>query len=258
VVATSDRPAAQRVAAAWTATAIAEAFRDQGQDVLLLLDSVTRFAMAQRELGLAAGEPPTTRGYPPSVFNMLPRLVERTGRTNCGSITAFYTILVEGDDDNEPISDALRGLLDGHIMLSRDLAAESHWPPIDLLGSLSRLQPHLISPEMNKAAAAARRHLSEYRRHADLISIGAYRAGSDPQVDAAIAMREPLRQFLIQDAEELASIDQSQASLIQLMRVADANNAAAQIPAADAPVDDQQDPVSQEVDQESHQVARGQ
>jgi flagellum-specific ATP synthase len=244
VVATSDRPAAQRVSAAWTATAIAEAFRDQGQNVLLLLDSVTRFAMAQRELGLAAGEPPTTRGYPPSVFNMLPRLVERTGRTNCGSITAFYTILVEGDDENEPISDALRGLLDGHIMLSRDLAAESHWPPIDLLRSLSRLQPHLISPEMTKAAAAARRHLSEYRRHADLISIGAYRAGSDPQVDQAIAMREPLRQFLTQDAQELAPIDQSQASLIQLMRVAAANNAAGQIPAADAPVDDQQNPVS--------------
>jgi flagellum-specific ATP synthase len=176
---------------------------------------------------------------------MLPRLVERTGRTSRGSITAFYTVLVEGDDDNEPISDALRGLLDGHIMLSRALAAESHWPPIDLLGSLSRLQPHLISPEMKQATATARRHLSEYRRHADLISIGAYRAGSDPQVDAAIAMREPLRQFLIQDAQELASIDQSQESLIQLIRVADANNAAAQVPTTKDPVDDQQNPVAQ-------------
>ncbi len=167
--------------------------------------------MAQRELGLAAGEPPTTRGYPPSVFNMLPRLVERTGRTSRGSITAFYTVLVEGDDNNEPIADALRGLLDGHIMLSRDLAAESHWPPIDVLASLSRLQPHLISPEMIEATSKARRHLSEYRHHADLISIGAYRAGSDPRVDAAIAMREPLKQFLTQDAQQLAS-DRSVAS----------------------------------------------
>lgn len=222
VVATSDRPAAQRVSAAWTATAIAEAFRDEGQDVLLLLDSVTRFAMAQRELGLASGEPPTTRGYPPSVFNMLPRLVERTGRTNRGSITAFYTVLVEGDDNNEPIADTLRGLLDGHIMLSRDLAAESHWPPIDVLASLSRSQPHLISPEMTAATAAARRHLSEYRHHSDLISIGAYRAGSDPRVDAAIAMREPLKQFLTQDEQELTPIAQSQAKLIQCMRLSSA------------------------------------
>ncbi len=219
VVATSDRPAAQRVSAAWTATAIAEAFRDEGQDVLLLLDSVTRFAMAQRELGLAAGEPPTTRGYPPSVFNMLPRLVERTGRTSRGSITAFYTVLVEGDDNNEPIADTLRGLLDGHIMLSRELAAESHWPPIDVLASLSRSQPHLISPELAEATSTARRHLSEYRHHADLISIGAYRAGSDPRVDAAIAIREPLKQFLTQDEQVLAPIDQSQAELVQLMRM---------------------------------------
>lgn len=218
VVATSDRPAAQRVSAAWTATAIAEAFRDEGQDVLLLLDSVTRFAMAQRELGLAAGEPPTTRGYPPSVFNMLPQLVERTGRTKKGSITAFYTVLVEGDDNNEPIADTLRGLLDGHIMLNRQLASESHWPPIDVLESLSRLQPHLIDVEMNKATSLARRHLSEYRRHADLISIGAYRAGSDPQVDAAIAMREPLKSLLTQQATEIAGLEQSHASLKQLMK----------------------------------------
>ena len=217
VVATSDRPAAQRVSAAWTATAVAESFRDEGKDVLLLLDSVTRFAMAQRELGLAVGEPPTTRGYPPSVFNMLPRLVERTGRTNRGSITAFYTVLVEGDDNNEPIADTLRGLLDGHIMLSRKLAAESHWPPIDVLESLSRLQPHLISDEMSKATALARRHLSEYRQHADLISIGAYRAGSDPRVDAAIGFREPLRELLIQDSAEIAAISQSQARLVQLV-----------------------------------------
>ena len=216
VVATSDQPAAQRVSAAWTATAIAESFRDSGENVLLLLDSVTRFAMAQRELGLAAGEPPTTRGYPPSVFNLLPRLVERSGRTRRGSITAFYTVLVEGDDHNEPIADSLRGLLDGHIMLSRDLAAESHWPPIDVLQSLSRLQPHLVPAEVLQATSTARQHLSEYRRHADLISIGAYRTGSDPRVDAAITMREPLREFLRQDARELASMEQSMQGLIEL------------------------------------------
>lgn len=219
VVATSDRPAAQRVSAAWTATAIAETFRDQGQNVLLLLDSVTRFAMAQRELGLAAGEPPTTRGYPPSVFNMLPRLVERTGRTSKGSITAFYTVLVEGDDNNEPIADTLRGLLDGHIMLNRELTSEAHWPPIDVLESLSRLQPHLISAEMTSVVAEARRHLSTYRRNADLISIGAYRAGSDPSIDAAIAMREPMKMLLTQGAEEIAPLAQSQAALSQLIQL---------------------------------------
>ena len=218
VVATSDRPAAQRVCAAWTATAIAETYRDEGHNVLLLLDSVTRFALAQRELGLAAGEPPTTRGYPPSVFNLLPRLVERSGRTSRGSITAFYTVLVEGDDNNEPVADTLRGLLDGHIMLSRALAEESHWPPIDVLQSLSRLQPQLVSPEVSQAVVAARQHLSEYRRHADLISIGAYRNGSDPRVDAAIAMRDPLRNFLVQDARRIAELTSSQSELIRLLR----------------------------------------
>lgn len=218
VVATSDRPAAQRVGAAWTATAIAESFRDEGRDVLLLLDSVTRFALAGRELGLAAGEPPTTRGYPPSVFNQLPRLVERAGRTRQGSITAFYTVLVEGDDPNEPIADALRGLLDGHVVLSRALASEAHWPPIDVLESLSRLQPHLVSPEVATAAAAARRHLSEYRRHADLIAIGAYRRGSDPNVDAAIAIREPLRGLLTQTAEQIATISDTHAALVATVR----------------------------------------
>lgn len=218
VVATSDRPAAQRVAAAWTATAIAEAFRDDGENVLLLLDSVTRFAIAQRELGLAVGEPPTTRGYPPSVFNLLPRLVERAGRTSRGSITAFYSVLVEGDDNNEPIADSLRGLLDGHIMLSRKLAAQSHWPPIDVLDSLSRLQPHLVTPQVSQAVSTARRHLGQYRQHADLISIGAYRQGSDPSIDAAIAMRGPLNQLFNQHSDELASMPQSQAALVQLMQ----------------------------------------
>ena len=217
VVATSDRPAAQRVSAAWTATAIAEAYRDQGENVLLLLDSVTRFAMAQRELGLAAGEPPTTRGYPPSVFNLLPRLVERACRTKRGSITAFYTVLVEGDDHNEPIADTLRGLLDGHLVLSRDLAANAHWPPIDILQSLSRLQPHLVSSEALQLATIARQHLSEYHRNADLISIGAYRQGSDPRVDAAIAMREPLNMFLRQEATQITSLEDSNRMLTQLV-----------------------------------------
>jgi flagellum-specific ATP synthase len=217
VVATSDRPAAQRVSAAWTATAIAESYRDAGQNVLLLIDSVTRFALAQRELGLAAGEPPTTRGYPPSVFNLLPRLVERSGRSGSGSITAFYTVLVEGDDHNEPVADALRGLLDGHLVLSRSLAEESHWPPIDVLQSLSRLQPQLVAPEVYQAVAVARQHLSEYRRHADLISIGAYRAGSDPRIDAAIAFRDPLRRFLVQDARTMTRLPQSQNDLVRLL-----------------------------------------
>jgi flagellum-specific ATP synthase len=217
VVATSDRPAAQRVAAAWTATAIAEHFRDCGQDVLLLLDSVTRFATAQRELGLAAGEPPTTRGYPPSVFNLLPRLVERAGRTTTGSITAFYTVLVEGDDNNEPIADTLRGLLDGHIVLSRALASESHWPPIDVLESISRLQPHLVSLQAKQAIAAARRLLSIYRDNRDLISIGAYRGGSDPNVDLAIAMRTPLNNFLRQSSDQRTPLKEAQATLMQLM-----------------------------------------
>ncbi|TWU41744.1 FliI/YscN family ATPase [Novipirellula artificiosorum] len=218
VVATSDRPAAQRIAATWTATAIAESFRDEGKNVLLLVDSVTRLAMAQRELGLAAGEPPTTRGYPPSVFNLLPQVVERAGRTNHGSITAFYTVLVEGDDNNEPIADTLRGLLDGHIVLSRDLAAQAHWPPIDVLQSLSRLQPHLVPADTMKTVNSARAHLSTYQKNADLISIGAYRTGSDPNVDAAIAMRDPMKLFLSQDASEIAPMEQSLTALEALIR----------------------------------------
>jgi flagellum-specific ATP synthase len=218
VVATSDQPAAQRVLAAWTATAMAEAFRDRGENVLLLLDSVTRFAMAQRELGLAAGEPPTTRGYPPSVFNMLPRLVERAGRTGTGSITAFYSVLVEGDDPNEPIADTLRGLLDGHILLSRHLAAHAQWPPIDVLESLSRAQPHLVEDQVIRAVNTARGHLSMYRKNEDLISIGAYRQGSDPAIDASIAMRKPLASFFAQNASDLTPIGQSQSALVTLMQ----------------------------------------
>ncbi len=221
VVATSDQPASLRMQAAWTATAIAEAIRDTGKNVLLLIDSVTRFAMAQRELSLAAGEPPTTRGYTPSVFASLPRLVERAGRTQHGSITAFYSVLVEGDDNNEPIADTMRGLLDGHFVLSRALAGESHWPAIDVLQSLSRLQPHLVSANVKNAADQLRRWLSEYRKHADLISIGAYRSGTNAMLDRAIALREPARMLLTQESSESIAIDQSHAMMVALTSMAE-------------------------------------
>lgn len=216
VVATSDQPASLRVQAAWTATGIAESMRDAGQNVLLLVDSVTRLAMAQRELSLAAGEPPTTRGYTPSVFAALPKLVERAGRTESGSITAFYSVLVEGDDNNEPIADTMRGLLDGHIVLSRALAMDAYWPAIDVLESLSRLQPHLVDRPIAAAADSLRRDLSEYRRHSDLISIGAYRAGTNPALDRAIAIREPARALLTQRSDELFTLQQTQTALVAL------------------------------------------
>ncbi len=216
VVATSDKPAAQRLSAAWTATSIAEQFRDEGHNVLLLVDSVTRFAMAQRELGLAAGEPPTTRGYPPSVFNLLPQLVERAGRTEKGSITAFYTVLVEGDDHNEPIADAIRGLLDGHIVLNRRLAQGGHFPPIDIPQSVSRLQNHLVSPEVNAAVLKIREHMVQYEISEDLISIGAYRSGTDPRIDAAIAMRDPIGELLRQASDEQTPLIEAQQSIVRL------------------------------------------
>ncbi|MCE9545088.1 MAG: FliI/YscN family ATPase [Planctomycetia bacterium] len=218
VVATSDEPALARVHAASTATAVAEYFRDQGQDVLLLMDSLTRFATAQREIGLAAGEPPTTRGYPPSVFAQLPKLVERAGRTQHGSITAFYTVLVEGDDPNEPISDTVRGLLDGHTWLSRRLASQGHYPAVDVLGSISRLMTEVADPAHRAAAAAVRQALAVYREHEDLITIGAYRAGSNANLDAAIAMREPIQQFLQQDVSEASQVTAVREQLLALQR----------------------------------------
>lgn len=220
VVATSDRPAAQRLSAAMTATSIAEQFRDDGHNVLLLVDSLTRFAMAQRELGLAAGEPPTTRGYPPSVFNMLPQLVERAGRTEKGSITAFYTVLVEGDDHNEPIADAVRGLLDGHIVLNRKLAHRGHFPPIDIPQSVSRLQTKLVTPEVGDAVMKIREHMVQFQNSEDLISIGAYRAGSDPRIDTAIAMRDPINTMLRQKSNEQTPIDDAQKILVALASAA--------------------------------------
>jgi len=216
VVATSDESALARVHAASTATAVAEYFRDQGKHVLLLMDSVTRFAMAQREIGLAAGEPPTTRGYPPSVFAQLPRLVERAGQTATGSITAFYTVLVEGDDENEPVADAMRGLLDGHVWLSRKLAGRGHFPAIDVMLSISRVMNDITSPQHQEAALIVRRLISAYAEHEDLISIGAYRRGSNRLVDVAIEMREPIEDLLRQSVSMTASYAQFVEALVVL------------------------------------------
>lgn len=216
VVATSDEPALLRVRAAFVATAVAEFFRDRGLDVLLVMDSLTRFALAQREVGLAAGEPPTTRGYPPSVFALLPRLVERAGRTRSGSITAFYSVLVEGDDPQEPIGDTVRGLLDGHTWLSRKLAARGHYPAIDVLLSISRLMSEVASPEHRQAAMLVRELLAAQRENEDLISIGAYRRGANRAVDLALEHWEALQQFLRQGTDEQATVERAAEWLAQL------------------------------------------
>ncbi|MDP6467788.1 MAG: FliI/YscN family ATPase [Pirellulaceae bacterium] len=216
VVATSDQPAILRVQAAMTATAVAEYFRDQGKNVMLLMDSVTRFAMAQREIGLAAGEPPATRGYPPSVFSLLPKLIERAGRGPRGSITAFYAVLVEGDDTNEPVADAVRGLLDGHTILSREIASKGHFPAIDVLQSISRLMPIVVDEEHLQAVMTIREVMAAYQEHRDLISIGAYRAGADALVDTAIAMQDELNGFLRQAINEASSLEDSREALLRL------------------------------------------
>jgi flagellum-specific ATP synthase len=216
VVATSDEPALMRIQAAQTATAIAEFFRDSGRDVLLIMDSLTRFAMAQREIGLAAGEPPTTRGYPPSVFAMLPKLVERAGQAAKGSITGFYSVLVEGDDPQEPISDTVRGLLDGHTWLSRKMAARGHYPAIDILNSISRLATDITPRQQQDAAQSIRELLSAYRDHEDLISIGAYRRGANRAVDAAIEMQDEINRYLRQRIDEPVTIADAAAGLSKL------------------------------------------
>jgi len=226
VVASSNEPALVRVHAGLAATAVAEYFRDQGKDVLLLMDSLTRFALAQREIGLAAGEPPTTRGYTPSVFAMMPKMVERAGRSPRGSITAFYSVLVEADDPNEPISDAVRGLLDGHVWLSRKLSTRGHYPAVDVLESLSRLMPEVTSREQYQAAQELRELLAAYRDHEDLVSIGAYRRGSNPAVDLAIEMREPIHAFLRQAVTERSSVEQALKGLSQLRQIAAQRSAA--------------------------------
>jgi flagellum-specific ATP synthase len=216
VVATSDKAPLLRIKAAFCATAIAEYFRDKGKDVLFLMDSVTRLAMAQRELGLAVGEPPTTRGYTPSVFTLLPRLMERTGNSQQGSITALYTVLVEGDDMNEPIADAVRAILDGHIVLSRNLSFEGHYPSIDVLQSVSRLMPDITDKRQQHMAQKLREVLATYREAEDLINIGAYERGSNPRIDYALAMIDRVREFLRQEIEESFSWEETQALLFQL------------------------------------------
>ncbi len=217
IVATSNEPALNRVKGAFLGMAIAEHFRDAGKNVLLMMDSVTRFAMAQREIGLAVGEPPTTRGYTPSVFSLLPQLLERAGTGEQGSITGLFTVLVEADDMNDPIADAVRSILDGHVVLSRDLATQNHYPAIDVLDSVSRLNRDLLKPEQLTLTAAAREHLAVFRRNQDLINIGAYPAGSNPAIDRAIALREPLNKFLRQGVNEGFLAAQTWPLLTQLM-----------------------------------------
>ena len=202
VCATSDKPALVRLKGAFTATAIAEYFRDKGEKVILMMDSVTRFAMAQREIGLAIGEPPATKGYTPSVFAMLPRLMERAGMSDKGSITAFYTVLVDGDDFNEPIADAVRGILDGHIVLSRALAAKNHYPAIDVLGSISRLMSEIVDKDHKEAASYARDLIATFKDSEDLINIGAYVKGSNKKVDLSIDYIDKINAFLKQGVDE--------------------------------------------------------
>ncbi|MGH9068845.1 MAG: FliI/YscN family ATPase, partial [Acidimicrobiales bacterium] len=213
VIATSDQPALVRLHAAAVATRIAEWFRDQGHDVLLLLDSLTRFAMAQREVGLAAGEPPATRGYPPSTFSLMAGLLERAGTSEKGSITGLYTVLVEGDDLDEPGADAARAILDGHIVLSRALATSGHYPAIDVLASVSRLAHGLHSPDQVRLATEARALLGAYAEAKDLIEVGAYQAGSSPGVDRAIAARDGLRGALTQGSDQVVAPGTSWAEL---------------------------------------------
>jgi len=202
VVSTSDHPPLARLRAAYSATAIAESFRDRGLHVLLMMDSVTRFAMAQREVGLAAGEPPTAKGYPPSVFALLPRLLERAGSlSGSGSITGFYTVLVEGDDTTEPVSDAVRAILDGHVVLSRDLAARNHYPAIDILNSVSRTMPDVTTPEHRMRVGQIRDWLATLRDSEDLLSVGAYTPGTNPRIDTALEKREAINRFLCQPAD---------------------------------------------------------
>jgi flagellum-specific ATP synthase len=216
VVATSDRPAPVRVRACFVALAIAEYFRDQGASVLMVLDSVTRLAMAQREIGLAAGEPPSQKGYTPSVFNLLPKIFERAGNFRRGSITGFFTVLVEGDDFNEPICDAVRSILDGHIILSRQLGAAGHYPAIDVLNSISRLQSKITAKEHQGDMRALRSALASYRASEDLIQLGAYVAGSNPLLDKSIELRPRIMNFLQQEQEAVSPLADTVAGLSEL------------------------------------------
>lgn len=226
VVATGDEPALHRYRAALAATTIAEYFRDLGRDVMLMMDSVTRFALAQRNIGFARGEVPVTRGYPPSVFTALPQLLERSGRGESGSITGIYTVLVEGDDMNEPIADTVRGTLDGHIILSRKLAQQAHWPAIDVLGSVSRLMPQITEDTHRRAADHVRELLAAYREAEDMILVGAYQSGTNPLLDKSIQLREAIGKLLRQAASEQRSFQQSISQLIQMTRQSPQPNSA--------------------------------
>ncbi|MBP3039463.1 flagellar protein export ATPase FliI [Bacillaceae bacterium Marseille-Q3522] len=217
VVATSDQPALMRIKGAYTATAIAEYFRDKGLNVMLMMDSVTRVAMAQREIGLAIGEPPTTKGYTPSVFAMLPKLLERTGTNEFGSITAFYTVLVDGDDMNEPIADAVRGILDGHFVLDRSLANKGQYPAVNILKSISRVMNNIVTGRHREAAEKLRGVLSTYYNAEDLINIGAYKKGSSREIDEAIRLYPEIISFLKQATDEKVSMEESVTSLYSLI-----------------------------------------
>lgn len=217
VVATGDRSALVRARGALVATAIAEYFRDQGKHVLLMVDSVTRVAMAWREIGLAVGEPPATRGYPPSVFAALPRLLERAGAGRTGAITGIYTVLVEGDDFNEPVSDHVRSVLDGHVVLNRRLASSGHLPAIDILESASRVRERVIDPEHLVAARKVQEFTATYREKEDLIAVGAYREGGSPEVDRAVRMRDPINAFLRQGPDETGTVEDARARLLTLV-----------------------------------------
>ena len=216
VVATSDKPASIRKCAAKTATAIAEYFRDQGKDVLLMMDSLTRFSMAQREIGLAAGEPPVTRGYPPSVYSEMPKLLERAGNSDKGSITGLYTVLVDGDDFNEPITDTARGILDGHIVLSRKLAQKNHYPAIDVLASISRVMSSIATKEHKTMAGKLKNVMATYQEAEDLINIGAYKAGSNNNIDYAIEKIDQVNDFLCQSTEDKFDFDEVVGALEQM------------------------------------------
>lgn len=220
VIATSDQSPLVRMRAAYAATSVAEYFRDKGMDVLLMMDSVTRFAMAAREVGLAIGEPPTTKGYTPSVFAQLPKLLERAGRSAQGTITGIYTVLVDGDDFNEPIADAVRSILDGHIVLTRDLADQGHFPAIDVLRSISRLRSEIVSREDVQAGRVVTRRMSTYRKVEDMVNIGAYARGSNPEIDEAINSMPAINAFLCQDVDDPQDLESSMAQLRALAGVA--------------------------------------
>jgi flagellum-specific ATP synthase len=216
VVATSDQSPMQRMKCALVATTIAEYFKDQGKDVLLMMDSLTRFAMAQREIGLATGEPPIARGYTPSIYSMMPKLLERTGNFERGSITGIYTVLVEGDDVNEPISDTVRGIIDGHIVLSRKIAMRNHYPAIDVLGSVSRLMNEIASEEQIETAGKMRKLMSVYDSNYDLVSIGAYKSGANKPLDESIYKMDRINEYLTQKVDEKYSWEEN----LEIMKAA--------------------------------------